>query len=404
MTLRITYLITALLLAGNIYAEDDSEKCVLAKSAIEAASEIRGLKIKKEVPCYVHSREQVEEFLMDTLENKITFEKLRKEEKILKALGFLPEDFGYVDGLVELYSSQVGGYYDPSKNHFVMAGWMPLILQTTIAVHELTHALQDQYFDLGEFIEDDSLSSDELMAHSALAEGDASAVMYDYTRAIAGQPGIAEDEDVQGAMMQNVISAAMMIGTTNTPETLQNMLVFPYTSGLRFAHVLLKKGGYKRIDKAFKRPPSSTEEILHPEKYLAATKDYIEINEQELRIDGVPLGAKKTHSDVMGEFSIAALLGSYLKDKGEAADAAAGWGGDKVAVFTSNEKDVVVWKTAWDTEKDSVEFIATYLKVLRKRFPKDNLDLTGGKWSTLKDGKKIQLSRKKSTVTFIIAL
>ena len=180
-------------------------------------------------------------------------------------IGFIPLDFNYQQGLIDLYLSQLGGYYDPEKRHFVMAAWMPVMLQTTIAVHELTHALQDQYFNLATFTDQNKYTSDQLMARSALVEGDATLVMLDYQRRLMGQAGLESDKSVSGVMLQNIIGASMMAPMANVPSSLQNLLIFPYTSGLRFAHEFLKDGGYKRLDKIFRSPPRSTEEILHPE-------------------------------------------------------------------------------------------------------------------------------------------
>ena len=258
-------------------AFSDESLCQIATGAIEQASNIRSLRVKSKVPCEVHDKEKVKNYLLDTLENKVTFEKLRKEEAVFKALGFIPEDFNYKDGIVELYLGQIGGYYDPDKSYYVMAGWLPAMLQTTIAVHELTHALQDQYFNLQTFLDLKMQSNDELLARSALVEGDATAVMYDFARVTAGQKRLEEESNVEGLMLQSVISASMVAGMGKVPKTLQSMLIFPYTSGLRFAHELLRKGGYKQIDQAFNKPPRSTEEILHPEKYFHPKKDFIEI-------------------------------------------------------------------------------------------------------------------------------
>jgi hypothetical protein len=361
-------LILTLICASGVQSEEGEQYCNIAKSAIDAASDIRGLKAKKKVPCLVHTKEQVKGFLLHTIDTKLPEGKLKNEGILYKALGMIPEDFGYEEGLVEMYISQIGGYYDPEKQHFVMAGWMPGVFQTTIAVHELTHALQDQYFSLDKFMDHKIPNSDLLMARSALVEGDATAVMVDYSRRIAGQPQIETEDNVEAVMMQNVFSAAMISGFGSIPSSLQNLLIFPYTSGLRFAHTLLLEDGYKAVDKAFKNPPESTEEILHPEKYLKGEKSYRMVTDEEVAIE-LPEGAKEIYKDVFGEFGTSSLLGMFHKDKRDVAVAAAGWGGDRASVF-EDKKGVLHfrWITLWDTEKDAKEFYASYSTGLKQNY------------------------------------
>ncbi|MCB0311508.1 MAG: hypothetical protein KDD42_09745, partial [Bdellovibrionales bacterium] len=343
------------------------ESCVIATGALDRASAIRGLEIKKKVPCLVHSKQQVKDFLLHSIETKMPKSKLDFEAEVYRALGMIPEDFDYTDGVIEFYLSQIGGYYDPSAKHFVMAGWMPAILQTSIAVHELTHALQDQYYDLEVLIDNLNLPSDRLLAHSALVEGDATAVMLDYSRMLAGQGPIAEEENVNSYILQNVLGMTLMSALSEVPDSVKTVVLFPYTSGMRFAHRILQRNGYKSMDQAFLRPPQSTEEILHPEKYLAGTQDFRSIEDSELATY-LPGETKILYSDVLGEFSISSLLGTHI-DKTRAAVSAAGWGGDKVVILSNeNNQRKVVWKTAWDTKDDAREFFDSYLLALDGRF------------------------------------
>ncbi len=367
--MKILYVVTLLFLFVSQSALAEGE-CEIAKAAMAQASVIRKLKIKKPVPCSVRSREEVKRFILDTVETKIPPQKLKMEEVSFKALGMIPENFDYTKGMVDLYLSQLGGYYDPEKKHFVMAGWMPAMMQPTVASHELTHALQDQYYDLSKFIDSKSENSDEQLAHSALVEGDATAVMMDYLRQMAGQKGIEHDADVTSFMMQNVLGMSLTTGASGVPQSLQMMLLFPYTSGLRFAHHLLRRGSYAEINKAFIRPPRSTEEILHPEKYEAGRADFITFNESDFSADLLP-GEVIKYRDTLGEFQISLLLGSFISDKFSAADAAAGWAGDRIVIAAQAEATsyVLVWKTNWDSERDAREFQEALIKTFKARFP-----------------------------------
>lgn len=355
-------------LALPVFAAD--ETCKIADTAITDASTIRKLKIRKSVPCFVHDKDKVKGYLLHAIETKIPAQKLKMEEVVYKALGLLPAGFDYQKGIVDLYLGQIGGYYDPEGKHFVMAGWLPAMMQTTVAVHELTHALQDQHFNLETFMDEKRLSGDELMARSALVEGDATAVMLDYARGLVGQPGIEKEKDVESIMLQNLISSSLVAGMSNVPQSLQMMLIFPYTSGLRFAHALLESGSYAAIDKAFKRPPRSTEEILHPQKYLSAQADFEKFDPQSLRPKEVSTSISSSYQDSLGEFVISTLLAGGTVDKNVAALAAAGWAGDEVAVFddTAAAKRYVVWKTKWDSASDAEEFFELYVTLLSRLY------------------------------------
>jgi hypothetical protein len=346
-------------IAQPIYGEDS--RCRISKEALKEASIIRGLEIKEETPCLLHGKEQVKSYLLETINTKIPRERLIAESTIYKAFGFLPQDFDYEKGLVDLYLDQLGGYYDPDKNHYVMASWIPDVLQTSVAVHELTHALQDQHFDLNSLTKQDRFSSDELMARSALIEGDATAVMMDYTYKLVGQPPLSKKDNVSSIILQNSLGTMLMPGLAQIPLSLKLILMFPYSSGLRLAHEGLKKGGYEQINRMFVAPPRSTEEVLHPEKYFDTTPSFKKIDLAASE------DQKLLFSDTLGEFALSALMATHEIDKSKVALASSGWGGDKVIlVENSAGKKEAVWKIAWDMPKDAQEFCQVYRGILPK--------------------------------------
>ncbi len=403
--MQVHKLIQLLVILGSILSADPSwakdekgEQCTIATTAISDASRIRKLQIKKSVPCLVHQKEQVKGYLLHAVDTKIPAVKLQMEAFVYQTVGIIPENFDYQNGIIELYLNQIGGYYDPEKKHFVMAGWLPAMLQTTIAVHELTHALQDQYFNLETFMDEKRFNGDELLARSALVEGDATAVMIDYTRRTLGQPGIENDENVASMMMQNVVGSSLVSSLQTVPQSMQNLLIFPYTSGLRFTHFALRKGSYEAVNEIFRRPPRSTEEILHPEKYFVAAPDFERIPGASLKPAQAP-SAELKYEDVLGEFTISTMLANFTADKPAAAAAAAGWGGDTAAVFddAANNRRFLVWQTNWDTAKDAEEFSRLYKQALKQRFPQ--FDLTTGQGQLNDRSISLATDDKKITLT-----
>lgn len=363
--------------------------CKIATTAMAKASQIRGLAAKKTVPCEIHNQEEVRTFLIDAIKTRIPPEKLKSDELIYKAIGFLPDDFDYVQGMINLYVSQLGGYYDPEKHHYVMAGWIPEIMQTAVAVHELTHALQDQYFNLKDFTDDSKFTTDEILARQALVEGDATAVMTDYALLAQGK-SLKDQKDVEAMVLQNVIGLGFMGG--NAPNSVKLSLLFPYASGLRFVHSFLRKGGYKAIDGLYKNPPKSTMEILHPEKYTG--KIETSTNDKEDRISP-DIKGEDIKTDVIGEFVISTILSECINGQ-IAAEAAAGWKSDKV--FLRNDPDSnkssVIWRTIWQSSEDAQKFFDTYSICISKKF---NHPVIRNTWTNMSDV-KIKIEKNNNEV------
>ena len=379
----------------------EGSECSLVSTAFKIASDIRGLKIKESVPCRLQDKAEVEKYLRDTIELKIPAAKFKNEERAYKIIGFIPQEFDYKNGLIKLYTEQLGGYYEPEGNFYAMASWMPGMMQMPIAVHELTHALQDQHFDLNALMGDQTQESDLMLARSAVVEGDATAVMLNYARKLSGQPSIAKDKSISGFMVQNIAGAMFSNALHSAPSTLQALLIFPYVSGLNFVHTALKTDGFPGVNKIFKRLPESTEEILHPEKYLKGVRDFREIPLEPGPEGYDRQGESSTYSDRIGEFMIAALLGSYLSPV-EGSKAAAGWAGDRIQLFepVGDAPGTVIWNTEWDTKVDADEFFQALTAAYEKRFAvkatgtdniRDFADKTIGELRVQQTGNKVRV-------------
>lgn len=366
---------------------DAENLCGIADIAIEQASTIRELKLLRPVPCRVDSKDDVRRYMLATIDEKLTPEKLKHEEILFKALGFIPEQFEYKDRIIELYLSQIAGYYDPQREYFAMAGWMPGVLQAPIAVHELTHALQDQHFDLDRLIDIATLESDSIFARSALVEGDAMAVQTDYTRRLMGQEPLVSLSSVDSILAQNVVGAALLAKSHETPRAITLMMIFPYTSGLRFVHHLLRNGGYQRVSKAYLAPPRTSEEILHPEKYFQPIKDFEEILVEQV-LGGGKLDGSVLYEDVLGEFSLSLFLDSLGLAGEEAASAAAGWGGDRALLIQVDKGYEVRWLIRWDALQEAEEFMQA-CRIALKNNRREEQDL----WYKIDQQRHLQVSQ-----------
>ena len=344
--------------------------CALVKEAVGVASQIRGLAAKSSVPCLVRDKEQIREFMLNTIHTQLPPQKLQNEGRLFEALGIIPPGYDYAKQLVELYVGQIGGYYDPHAHHYVMASWMPASVQMTIAVHELTHALQDQHFNLEKFIDSKLENSDEQLARSALVEGDATAVMSDYSRKLVGLPGISTTPDVNAILLQNALGVGLL-GGADVPNALKMLLLFPYSSGLRFVHDVLTRDGYDGIDKVFKDPPKNSSEILHPEEYRLRNNRQVTISSQELHL---PEPATIVYQDTVGEFVISALLSNYIGDGALVARAAAGWQADRAVQYSlqGSGKIATVWVSRWQNAAQAQEFCQAYKQAIVEMQKRDS--------------------------------
>ncbi|MCC6952572.1 MAG: hypothetical protein IT290_00490 [Deltaproteobacteria bacterium] len=392
--------------------------CSLVDEAVRISAEIRGLKLKRKVPCKLRTKDEVRAYLLQSLNEKIPQERLASEAALFRFIGVIPEQFDYASGLVELYTDQVGGFYEPKEEYYAMAAWIPEFMQLGVAVHELTHALQDQHYKLETFLDPLTASNDGQLARAALIEGDATAVMVDHTRATVGQGPIQDEATVSGLMAQNILGIMLSPGLQKAPPALQSMLVFPYVSGMNFAHALLRKDGYKSIDAAFRKPPQTSEQILHPEKYLNGEQDWAQFDAPETLSpnsgDPLPpslaakleLPPKLEASDVLGEFTISSALSNFITPM-KASRAAAGWGGDRAGVYALQGnaigKRAARWETRWDSEAEAAEFFSALNEAYSSRFAvkkeisQNEVSFTG------KSAFEAATKRSGSTVVMVIA-
>jgi hypothetical protein len=338
-------------------ASAESTMCAVADEALSDAARLRGLAPTQKVPCVVRSTAEVERFLRDTIAAKFPSNLLSMEERVYRAIGVIPDDYPYADRIVQAYVSQIGGYYDPDKKTFVMVDTMATSMQYSVAVHELTHALQDQHFGLVDFL-DPKHKNDELMAHAALVEGDATAIMQDSGR----KRRVSSSESRSPAPDKP--------SPLEVPEGLERILLFPYVEGLTFVQALRKEGGMKMINEAFHRPPGSSREVLHPAEYLRGAPQPVEPTVDSLRDPGSNRSFE--HTDSLGEFTIVAFLEAGGIEQNAARQAAQGLRGDLVGVSMRKGTDCdVVWRTEWDSPEDARDFASRYKEFLKTRYQRE---------------------------------
>lgn len=300
---------------------------------------------------------------------KVTADGFRKDnpealvaanERLLKGLGMLPPDASLEDLYIELLGSQVAGLYSPDdKKLYVVSrsGNLGPIEKTTFS-HEYTHALQDQSFDLSTLHLDEIGEGDRAIARLSLVEGDATLVM-----SLWQIDNLSQMELLQllGESMNPEVTGSL----EGMPPILRESLLFPYTSGLTFVQTL-QAGGWKAVNDAFAKPPASTEQVLHPEKY-ASGEEPVSVDLPDDLASKMGAGWSVGLEDTFGEFQLRVWLDQAKADTGGVTsnEAAAGWGGDRIVLLDGpSDAWAIALSTAWDTAADAREFTDAAARVV----------------------------------------
>jgi hypothetical protein len=369
---------TAVATAPSNKALTAEEAVALTREVSTAVETIRGLRFKRPVAVK----------LVDDAEARRHFEKrllkfwppaqMALEQKAQVQLGLLPPGTDVVGSLLDLLEEQAGGYYDPDSDTFFILTDMPRSIAPILFAHELTHALDDQHFDLDKALGEAMIDDDRGTAVGAVVEGSGMLVMSAYLvrEMQAGRLTPAAMLELQ----ESEAGKAKKLGSA--PPLMQRLLLAPYLLGhsflLRGNPAALAKGVVAEdVNRAFEAPPESTEQLLHPEKY------WVTAQHDSPRVVKLPdlsphLGKdwKLGLSGSVGELTLAVLTGAGSLDprSPDAARAerwttrgAAGWGGDRYQLYEGPEgQTVTVLATLWDSASDATEFETTLVPAAPK--------------------------------------
>jgi len=374
---------------------------------VEATARLRGLKPLGPIQKGVKSREEITRYMTRKIDEEYSPERLRLEGKMLKRLGLLPENIDYRQLVVNLLTEQVQGLYDPEERVLFVASWLPMSDQDSVMVHEITHALQDQHFDLRAIFRANRASDndDRTLAQQALFEGDGTVTALQYVigpfnRHFSELPDLAfvQETQMEAMQSQSPVLAAM-------PRFLKETLVFPYGHGASFLQQVWKQSpSWEAVDKIYADLPASTEQILHPEKYYG-TRDNPRPVDASAAAAKLGPGWKAPYKTVLGEFMLVQLLDLHLGQE-LAKRAATGWGGDQLLLLENGEGKNAVWlETEWDTAEDAEKFFAAMDEWFRRHYPKAVRAASGADgFSLVQDGESSSLERAGLGVRVVLGL
>ena len=369
---RVAPALTALLvlaacMRGSIVRQGRVDEDALAAVCTRLET-VRGLDFTRRVPARALDREEMRAALEQEIRRSYMPGDFERLQLVYGRLGLLPPGTDLEAGLRRLLDEEAAGFYDPRSKELVLstyalaAGGLRLRLLSFVTgrdfagefflSHELTHALQDQHYGID--TEPEPLThahGDRLLAERALLEGDATLTGFAY---VVQEPLSAHTAAVVGPELGQT-ATQLAARYPDVPEVLRASLAFQYVEGSAFVGDVLAAGGLPALDRAHRDPPASTAEVLHPQRYLSATRirpaEVVLGGTEALERDGWTLIVE----DTLGELDVRLLAARALPAEG-AARVGDGWAGDRLRAFARGDTVVLVWMTVWDTPADAAEF------------------------------------------------
>ena len=370
-----TLLISMACRGEPVRAQRENDMARLVDSLRPAVERAAGFPFKRTPRSAQRSREQVRAYLINKLRQELPPSRMRGIETAYRLLTLLPDTLKLEPLLVDLYSEQVAGYYDPdSTTLFGVTGADPLQLRLVLA-HEMVHALQGQYLPLDSILHDIK-SNDRLTAAQSVLEGQATLVSIRVLSPgvdITAQPEFWEAYEEQVADQQEAMPVF-----AHAPLLVRETLLFPYLDGARF----MQWWGTTPLKDSMPigaRMPRSTEQILTPERYLK--------RDQPLTLR-FATGPARTYEDGLGELEIRILDAQLRGDDAVPKDMAPiGWGGDLYGLYDTPQGASLVWYVVWDDAASADRFMhGTGSRLRARERPGYRIDLArvevGGKPAT----------------------
>jgi hypothetical protein len=361
------------LLSGLLGFADATEADLQAEVALTG-----GVPFKTPVPLEYMDRDALKRYVASVFDAEYPPSQAEADARTLVAFDLLPPGTDLRALRARVLEENVVGFYDERKEKrrlYVVSEERRLTpMNQLVLSHELRHALQDQYMGIHDLLGDEvSDFDDRSLALLSLLEGDATFVMERFL--LRRLPGGGEAAAGLGADGSSVfgLGALPAAAVPGAPPVVRDQLVLPYFAGRDFVKALFDRGGWDGVKRAWTSPPASSEQVLHPEKYLAG--------ERPLPVRALPPDppdGRLLREGVLGE----AFVRTWLGDGSDAA--AAGWGGDAFRCFDLRGRTLLVWRSEWDSASEGQEFLkAAERRLLSLGSPKVRegfLVFTRGEW------------------------
>jgi hypothetical protein len=339
----------------------------MADEMMPRVEALSGLPAKKPVQLELQDRAAMRRYVEGKLAEEWPADELAGVKATYAALGLIPESLDLQKLLLDLYTEQVVGYYDPGSKALYLVKGAPAGDVRTVLAHELVHALQDQHADLDSLVSR-RRGNDRQSAAQAALEGHATLVMF--AQAIEkqlGKPLRPEQLPDMGAQLAPTLEAqnAQFPVFQNAPRVIRETLLFPYVGGAAYAQSLWRGANPdgQTAEPRFPAPlaehlPLSTEQVLHPDRAHDLPT--------ELQLEATAAGWRTLYENTLGELETGIVLKEHLGAGAERA--AAGWDGDRYRLLEApGGGRALVWYSVWDDAASADRFADAYRRVLEHR-------------------------------------
>jgi hypothetical protein len=304
---------------------------------------VTGLHFKSPPRSALRSREQIRDYLVRKLDEELPAPKMRGLQTAYRLFGLLPDTLVLRSLLLDLYTEQVAGYYDPdSATLFGVVGADPMQLRLVLA-HEMVHALQGQYLPLDSILHETE-NNDRLTAAQAVLEGQATLASIDVLASGQDVSSNPEFWDLYREQVREQQSSMPVFA--KAPLVVREALIFPYLAGAEFMH-WWKESGRDSVPYG-SRMPVSTEQILFPDRYARGDTPVAL---------AFPPDTAIVYEDVLGEGEIRVLMSQLAGSSEIRSRGPIGWGGDRYRVYATPAGPALVWNVVWDDTRSAERFV-----------------------------------------------
>ncbi|MBM3246068.1 MAG: hypothetical protein FJZ13_01930 [Candidatus Omnitrophica bacterium] len=382
-----------------------------AQEGLNFVSKTRKLEFKAVPEIEIANKDKIKEYLKQNIEKEYNQEKLSAKIKLWLRLGLISKMVDYQKEVLEPLTEAIAGYYNSDDKKIYVSediGYAILPgLPSMTVMHEQVHALQDQYHNL-KSIEDSLLlaNEDKGLAIESVIEGEATVLMYDaFFRSSKGLGMFdpAKEFDLRSFVIDSMLAYSKHFKTgQRQPAIFMEALLFPYVWGGSFIQHLVNTKGWEAIDEIYLDMPTSSEQIMHPEKYYIVRDEPEEVNFVDV---STILGSSwiRLSRGVLGEFSFY-LIGKVFLDELSNKLMSEGWAGDYFEFYEEPnlKQTLLISASKWDSEKEADEFFGFYKKIMEKKYKQPRLVKEDQSFSQWKIGQEnIYIFKSKDVVLII---
>jgi hypothetical protein len=368
----------AALFCNLAYSQDDElsrDEAAVVKARVQ---KIRGLKLKRDVPVTYLSVAETEARFTAQFAKQVSQEEIDTGVEENKMIGLFPPDLQIERKDLADMTLELAGFYDdhhkdiviidrpltvelPERYRNAVTEMRKLDTMGTLG-HELTHALQDQYFNIEAELKKYKGNSDRGLAYKAIVEGDATLSGFSVVT------GRVDDETIDyfNSHLQDIVPV-FMGRMEGKPRAMTYPFIFQYTEGARFVAEAYHRKQWAGVNALFTGPPLSTQQIMHPELYFDHPTPALTV--KLAGYEKVLHDWKKIDEDTLGELMLKIMLERTMGEDTPYVEASTKWAGDRIVALQKGKSLTVLWMITFRSAGDADNFAQLYSGILDKVLP-----------------------------------